>query len=143
MIVPWYQGGLAVIPIPYWNEIESRIELLDTAIRKYAEIKNMVLARAERVETDPEGRFTLTPEYCEWIRIEPGKKSRVVVAGQSQLLMVWNIEEHPDVVRTGNNPANRTSDDLKYEEALEKLMTEGLTAREERNREERARAGAD
>jgi DNA-binding transcriptional regulator/RsmH inhibitor MraZ len=123
VLLPWYQGAVAILPLPYWNELETRIGLLDTAIPKYAGILNMVLARAERVETDPEGRLTLTPEQLVWMRLEPGKKSRVVVASQAKVLAVWNVDEYDEVVRTGNNPAERTADDLNYEKALEELMT--------------------
>ena len=122
VLLPWYQGAVAILPLSYWEELENRIGLLDTAIPKYAGILNMVLVRAERTETDPEGRLTLTPEQVAWMRLEAGKKSRVVVAGQSRVLAVWNVDEHGEVIRTGNNPAERTADDLNYEKALEELM---------------------
>ena len=142
ILMPWYQGALALMPEPSWNRLENRIALLDTSIPNHMQRLNLVLARAERVESDPEGRFTMTPEQCEWLRLTAGKKGRVVLAGQGRHLVVWNAEEYSNVQRAGTNPVQRETDDLAYEKALEELMTLSREAAEDEERRAREAAGA-
>ena len=128
VILPWFQGSLCLAPMPVWSAWEDRIELLNAAIPEHLNLLNVVLPRVERVETDPEGRLSITPEHAAWVRLIAGRKGRVVVASQGSTLAVWNAEEFPEVQRTGGNPVQRTGDDLTYEENLKKLLEASQTA---------------
>ena len=125
VLAPWYGGSLAAFPEARWNEIQSRLLLLDYTTPDFLEAKRQCLSRMEFSHTDPEGRILLTPDQHEWMRLPSKGKSRVVVVGVGQHLEIWNAEEWPEVQRTGKNPATRAAADIEYDKKLEILMRAG------------------
>jgi MraZ protein len=126
VLVPWYGGALAVLPMPRWEEIESRLARLDYTTPDFLEATRCCLPRMERVHTDPEGRLMLTPDQQAWLRLGSGK-SRIMVVGAASHLEVWNADEWAEVERTGKNPATRPAADIEYDRKLESLMRAAMT----------------
>jgi DNA-binding transcriptional regulator/RsmH inhibitor MraZ len=132
VILPWFKGALAIFPIPIWEEIAAGIRLLDYTIEEFDTAKLICLSRAEPVNTDPEGRLTLTADHMNWIRIQPGTKGRLVVAGVGPYLQAFNADEWDTVQKTGNNGAARSGQDLVYDKALKELLDQARRAAKKR-----------
>ena len=122
VVIPWYGGALAVLPVSRWREIQARILHMEYTTQEFLEAKRRCLPRMEFTHTDPEGRLGLDPKHHAWIRLSPKGKDRVVVAGVGQHLEVWNATEWPEVERTGKNMATRGAEEIEYDKQLEILM---------------------
>jgi DNA-binding transcriptional regulator/RsmH inhibitor MraZ len=105
-----------------WEEIESRLAVMDYTTPDFLEAKRVCLPRMEVVHTDPEGRLTLTPEQHGWLRLKAKSKDRVIVVGVGQHLEMWNAAEWVEVDKTGKNAAARPPEDIEYDRQLEILM---------------------
>ena len=127
VFAPWYGGALAVLPMSRWEPIQERLTRLDYTTPDFLEATRTCLPRMERVHTDPEGRFTLTPDQQAWLRLGPGK-TRVMVVGAATHLEVWNADEWVEVERTGKNSATRPAAELEYDRKLETLMRRAAQA---------------
>jgi division/cell wall cluster transcriptional repressor MraZ len=125
VLIPWYGGALAVLPMPRWETIQARLAGLDYTTPDFLEATRVCLPRMERVHSDPEGRLTLTSDHHEWLRLGSGK-SRIMVVGAATHLEVWNADEWPVVERTGRNTATRPASDVEYDRKLESLMRAAL-----------------
>ena len=136
VILPWFKGALAIFPVPVWEEIAAGIRLLDYTIEDFDTAKLICLSRAESVNTDPEGRLTLTPDHCHWIRIKPGTKGRLVLVGVGPYLQAFNADEWDDVQKNGNNSVSRTGEDLIYDKKLKELLDHSRRAKAKRRAEE-------
>jgi MraZ protein len=136
VLIPFYGGALAVLPVPRWEEIQDRLGLLDYTTPDFLEAKRACLSRMEQVHTDPEGRLLLVPDHHAWLRLPDRGKGRVMVVGIGQHLEVWNADEWVVVERTGKNPASRSAAEVEYDRQLEVLMRAGLAA--DRSRRPRA-----
>jgi DNA-binding transcriptional regulator/RsmH inhibitor MraZ len=134
ILIPWYGGALAALPESRWEEIQSRLLLLDFTTPDFIEAQRVCLPKMEYSFTDPEGRIMLTPEHQAWLRLAPKGKDRLVVAGMGKYCEIWNAAEWSEVDRTGKNPATRPAPDIEYDKKLEVLMRAGLHA--EANRPE-------
>lgn len=135
VLIPWYGGALAALPVSTWQAIEQRLLLLDFTTPDFLEAKRACLPRMEFVHTDPEGRIMLTPEQHAWLRLKPKGKDRLVIAGVGQHCEIWNAAEWPEVDRTGKNAVTRPAADIEYDKKLEVLMRAALKAESERPRE--------
>jgi division/cell wall cluster transcriptional repressor MraZ len=122
VLIPWYGGALAVFPVSRWDEIQTRLSLLDYTTPDFLEAKRVCLPRMERVHTDPEGRILLSPEHAEWLRLAMQGKDRLVVVGVGQHCEIWNAAEWAEMEKTGRNPATRPATDVEYDRQLEVLM---------------------
>lgn len=122
VLVPWYGGALAAFPMKRWEEIQSRLLLLDYTTPDFLDARRQCLPRMDFVHTDPEGRLMLNADLHAWLRLSPKGKDRVMVTGVGQHLEVWNAAEWPEVKRTGQNAATRDAADIQYDKQLEILM---------------------
>jgi transcriptional regulator MraZ len=127
VLVPWYGGALGIFPMPFWEEIQTRLGRLDYTTPDFLEATRVCLPRMERMHTDPEGRLTLTPDHQAWLRLGSGK-SRLIVVGMASHLEAWNADEWPEVEKTGRNAVARPSPDDEYDRKLEQLMRAAMTA---------------
>ena len=132
ILIPWYGGALAALPESRWEEIQSRLLLLDFTTPDFLEAQRVCLPKMEYSFTDPEGRIMLTPEHHSWLRLAPKGKDRLVLAGMGKYCEIWNAEEWSEVDRTGKNPATRPAPDIEYDRKLEVLMRAGLQAEADR-----------
>ncbi len=126
VLVPWYGGALAALPVRRWEEIQTRLLLLDFSTPDLLDAKRQCLPRMDFTHTDPEGRLLLSPDHHGWLRLPAKGKGRVVVTGVGQHLEIWNADEWPEVRRTGQNAATRDAADIQYDKQLEVLMRAAL-----------------
>jgi len=139
VLLPWYGGALAVLPIGRWQEIEARLLLMEYTTPDFLDAKRQCLSRMEYARTDPEGRLMLSTEHHTWLRLNPKGKDKLAAVGVGQHLELWNASEWAEVERTGKNPASRPAADVEYDKKLEILMRAALE-REEAVRSAAARA---
>jgi len=141
VVVPWFKGALAIYPKAVWQTIVQGIDLLDYTseepdlleadytIEDLETAKLICFSRAEPLNTDPEGRLTLTPDHCAWIRIPPGTKGRLAVVGMGRCLHAFNLSEWDGIRSSGANPAAQSAEDQVFYQALRDLLEMGRKAR--------------
>jgi DNA-binding transcriptional regulator/RsmH inhibitor MraZ len=91
VVLPWFEGPLAMLPLPLWQRLEERW-LAPGGTRELQAAKRVVCSRALFTHTDPEGRIALTPEHLAWLGIPPGTKDRLMVIGAASHAEVWRAE---------------------------------------------------
>ena len=92
VILPWFGGPLALLPMPRWKQLEQPLLELDFTTPDLLAAKRAVLSRAVPTHTDPEGRILLSPEHLEWIGIPAGTRDRVMVVGLASHVEVWKAD---------------------------------------------------
>ncbi len=130
VVLPWYGGALAVLPLKRWEEIETRLLLMEYTTPDFLEAKRQCLSRMEYARTDPESRLLLSADHHVWLRLNPKGKDKLMAVGVGQHLELWNASEWAEVERTGKNPASRPAADVEFDKKLEVLMRAALEQQE-------------
>jgi division/cell wall cluster transcriptional repressor MraZ len=92
VLIPWYGGALALFTAERWRELADRLNGLDYTTPEFLEAKRTVFSRVEAVQTDPEGRVTLSPDHVAWLELNPKTKDRLMLVGVGSHLEAWNLE---------------------------------------------------
>ncbi len=77
---------LALYPLPVWEEIEARFDVLPGANPNIAQLKRRILGYATDIQLDANHRFLISPE----LRQFAGLARHVVVAGQGKKCELWH-----------------------------------------------------
>lgn len=79
---------LAVYPLPYWEEIQSKIEKLPSLNPNAKRMQRLFIGHASDCELDANGRFLIPPP----LRVYASLEKKLVLLGQGQKVEIWSEE---------------------------------------------------
>ena len=79
---------LAVYPLPYWEEIQEKIEKLPSLNPNAKRMQRLFIGHASDCELDANGRFLIPPPLRAYANLD----KKLVLLGQGQKVEVWSDE---------------------------------------------------
>jgi MraZ protein len=84
---------LAIFPMPEWERLAEQVNALPMTDQRARAFRRLVFANASDVTPDKQGRVLIPPRLREYADLD----GKVVVAGLSSYIEVWNPETWEDV----------------------------------------------
>ncbi len=84
---------LAIFPMPEWERLAEQVNALPMTDQRARAFRRLVFANASDVTPDKQGRVLIPPRLREYADLD----GKVVVAGLSSYIEVWNPETWQDV----------------------------------------------
>ncbi len=79
---------LAAYPLPYWEEIQAKIEKLPSLNPNAKRMQRLFIGHASDCDLDANGRFLIPPPLRSYASLE----KKLILLGQGQKLEIWSDE---------------------------------------------------